>query len=59
MVFQLISAEFHYYEISNFKVIAMSLWIKMGGSFFKNYNFILSFYNKEDRGYIHNIFLQI
>ena len=40
-----ILVEFYYLKESNFRVIAMSLCIEMGGAFSENYNLILSFYN--------------
>ena len=40
-----ILVEFYYLEESNYRVIAMSLYIEMGGAFSKSYNLILSSYN--------------
>ena len=37
--------EFYYFEESNFRVIAMSLYIEIGGAFSENYNLIPSSYN--------------
>ena len=40
-----ILVEFYYLEESNFRVIAMSSCIEMGGAFSENYNLIPSSYN--------------
>ena len=41
----IILAEFYYLVESNFRVIAMSSCIEMGGAFSENYNLIPSSYN--------------
>ena len=40
-----ILVEFYYFEKSNFRVIAMPLYIEIGGAFSKNYNLNPSSYN--------------
>ena len=47
--------EFYYLVESNFKVIAMSSCMEMGGAFSGNYNFIPSSYNWGGKRYLHNI----
>ena len=51
--------EFYYLVESNFRAIAMSLCIEMGGAFSKNYNLIPSSYNWGGERYLHNIPLHI
>ena len=51
--------EFYYLVESNFRAIAMSSCIEMGGVFSENYNLIPSSYNWGEERYLHNIPLQI
>ena len=51
--------EFYYLVESNFRAIAMSSCIEMGGAFSENYNLIPSSYNWGGERYLHNIPLQI
>ena len=50
-----ILVEFYYLVESNFRVIAMSSCIEMGGAFSENYNLIPSSYNWGGERYLHNI----
>ena len=47
--------EFYYLVESNFRAIAMSSCIEMGGAFSENYNLIPSSYNWGGERYLHNI----
>ena len=51
--------EFYYLVESNFRAIAMSSCIEMGGAFSENYHLIPSSYNWGGERYLHNIPLQI
>ena len=51
--------EFYYLVESNFRAIATSSCIEMGGTFSENYNLIPSSYNWGGERYLHNIPLQI
>ena len=51
--------EFYYLMESNFKAIAMSSYIEIGGAFSETYNLIRSSYNWGGERYLHNIPLQI
>ena len=51
--------EFYYLVESNFRAIAMSSCIEMGGAFSGNYNLIPSSYNWGGERYLHNIPPQI
>ena len=55
----LILFEFYYLVESNFRPIAMSSCIEMGGAFSENYNLIPSSYNWGGERHLHNIPLQI
>ena len=51
--------EFYYLVESNFRAIAMSSCMEMGGVFSENYNLIPSSYSWGGERYLHNIPLQI